>query len=316
MATKTTKTNYDHAISAVVARYGSVTVSDGGRVVVSDGQCIRVDVQSLGTTARERITLASAKAIVSGKGVGVAVELDHAAYVGQLDAAKGEFVASVAVADLVSVGVAASRDQRRPALTGMLVERIGRELVIVATDSYRLHWVRDAVGGVTALPDCKALVPAAMVATIAKLAKVAKQDRVSLYRDRRSVECVVGEFVVTALLIDADFPNWRQLLPDHPHAVDFGELSWPSGVRVMVDENGNVSTWTDGANANVNRVHIADIGSMAIWAPNCKMLFGGEYLADAIKHAGSVGKAVDHLKPMVLGDVTGRGALVMPVRLS
>src|SRR5918994_6656053 len=62
------------------------------------------------------------------------------------------------------VGRAASRDESRPVLTGILVRFEGENLVMAATDSYRLSVKETEVDGET--PDFEAIVPAKALAEL------------------------------------------------------------------------------------------------------------------------------------------------------
>jgi DNA polymerase-3 subunit beta len=86
------------------------------------------------------------------------------------------------------VARAASRDDMRPVLTGVLVSASGSEMTMVATDSYRLA--------------VKRTVSADGVETVS----------VALLRNQAVFRA--GEIVLNTRLIEGQFPNFRQLLPE------------------------------------------------------------------------------------------------------
>ncbi|MBA3301252.1 MAG: DNA polymerase III subunit beta [Thermoleophilaceae bacterium] len=123
------------------------------------------------------------------------------------------------------VARAASRDETRPHLTGVLVSASERELRMVATDSYRLS-VKE-----TELPDALAgtlevNVPAR---TLQELTRIAGEggDEIEVTALENQVVFSAGDVVLSSRLVEGRFPNYRQLLPEsfeHELAVSRPEL--------------------------------------------------------------------------------------------
>lgn len=109
------------------------------------------------------------------------------------------------------VARAASRDEARPVLTGVLMEANREGLVIVATDSYRL-----AVKELSASADgeAKALVPERALTEAGRAAAGQEKGEVELVIGDAQVVFRVGSLRLTSRLIDGEFPNYRQLLPE------------------------------------------------------------------------------------------------------
>jgi DNA polymerase-3 subunit beta len=106
---------------------------------------------------------------------------------------------------------AASRDEARPILTGVLLE-VGREgLTMVATDSYRLS-VRELTA--TAEGEAKALVPERALSEAGRAALGDEKGEMELYVDQGQVAFRTGRLTLTSRLIEGEFPNYRQLLPE------------------------------------------------------------------------------------------------------
>ncbi len=114
------------------------------------------------------------------------------------------------LATIDKVGRAASRDESRPVLTGVLVRFEGDKLVMAATDSYRLA-VKD-----TALsspgPDLDAIIPARALQELARIA--AGVDSVQLGLHENYVIFSAADVWLTSRRIDGQFPNYKQLLPE------------------------------------------------------------------------------------------------------
>lgn len=111
------------------------------------------------------------------------------------------------VTALVQVGVAASTDEARPTLTGVLFESEGDSLRLVATDSYRLA-VRDlpglATGGTRLVP----------FRALRELGRTVGDGKMTVALGDREASFVTDRGRLTARIIDSTFPNYRQLLPD------------------------------------------------------------------------------------------------------
>jgi DNA polymerase-3 subunit beta len=112
---------------------------------------------------------------------------------------------------------AASTDDSRPILTGVLLAAEGSGLRLVATDSYRLA-LRD-VPGVSVLAEGQSvLVPSRALAELNRV--LAHGDRVQLRLGPREACFDVGPVRLATRLIEGDFPNYRGLIPtSHPNSL-------------------------------------------------------------------------------------------------
>lgn len=111
---------------------------------------------------------------------------------------------------LQQVGVAASTDEARPTLTGVLFEGEEGQLRLVATDSYRLA-VRD-LPGIAAVERTR-LVPHRGLRELGRT--IAESGgKVTVALGDREASFVSDRGRLTVRVIDATFPNYRQLLPD------------------------------------------------------------------------------------------------------
>ncbi len=117
------------------------------------------------------------------------------------------------VATALKVATSASRDETRPVLTGILVSASDRELRMVATDSYRLS-VKE-----TTLEDALASgfevnVPARALQELARVAAHVEDEQLRISVRQNQVLFELGGIVLSSRLIDGQFPNYRQLLPE------------------------------------------------------------------------------------------------------
>lgn len=111
------------------------------------------------------------------------------------------------------VARAASRDEVRPILTGIMVSVEGSTLTMVATDSYRLSVKRTELAGPVATP-FEANVPARAMRELARIVSQNSVEEVRISMPGNQVVFGAGGVTLSSRLIDGQFPNYRQLLPD------------------------------------------------------------------------------------------------------
>jgi len=123
-------------------------------------------------------------------------------------------IPAAALAETVElVAPAASRDDMRPVLTGVLVNAAGREMTMVATDSYRLAVKRTEleaeIGG-----ELEANIPAKALRELGRLVAGGELDEVAVSLLSNQAVFKAGATLLNTRLIDGQFPNFRQLLPE------------------------------------------------------------------------------------------------------
>lgn len=121
--------------------------------------------------------------------------------------------AAAFAATIELVARAASRDDMRPVLTGVLVSASGSEMTMVATDSYRLAVKRteleSAIGG-----ELEANIPARALRELARIVSAEGVETVAVALSRNQAVFRAGDIVLNTRLIEGQFPNFRQLLPE------------------------------------------------------------------------------------------------------
>ncbi len=120
----------------------------------------------------------------------------------------GAFVDTIA-----RVARAASRDETRPHLTGVLVTGEGDALRMVATDSYRLSVKETTLE--QALPTgLEANVPARTLQELARITTAAEAETIGVAALDSQVIFSVSDVVLSSRLVEGRFPNYQQLLPE------------------------------------------------------------------------------------------------------
>jgi DNA polymerase-3 subunit beta len=127
-----------------------------------------------------------------------------------LDVSLQTIDAAALLATIEKVGRAASRDESRPVLTGVLVRFEGDRLIMAATDSYRLAVKETSLSA--AGPDLDAIIPARALQELARLAAGAEDVRLGVHENH--VIFSANDVWLTSRRIDGQFPNYKQLLPE------------------------------------------------------------------------------------------------------
>jgi len=127
---------------------------------------------------------------------------------------------------LAQVVVAASADEARPVLAGVYMYTEEDNLFLVATDSYRLAEKRLELDG-DAPKAFSVIVPARTMQELVRLLGEAESP-VEIYLDENQVMFKLGEVELVSRLIEGQFPNYRQIIPQHAETsfdIDTAEFS-------------------------------------------------------------------------------------------
>jgi DNA polymerase III subunit beta len=228
------------------------------------------------------------------------------------------------------VARSASRDETRPHLTGVLVSASGKELRMVATDSYRLS-VKETSLDEALDGELEANVPAR---TLQELGRVAGGDNpeaeIEIAALENQVVFTVGDTVLSSRLVEGRFPNYRQLLPEsfeHELRLATGELlEVVRRISLLAQKNAPLRmAFSDGA-LEVS-AQTPDVGEASESLPvpfkgePLEIGFNPEFLRDGLESAESdelVLKLISPLRPGLIqsGDDGGFTYLVMPIRLN
>ncbi len=131
----------------------------------------------------------------------------------ELDERRASLPAKPLAETIDRVARAASRDEVRPILTGVLFQTEGTTLTMVATDSYRLSVKHTELE--SALPEAiEVNVPARALRELARIIAQEAPDEVAMSLARNQAVFQAGSVVLFSRLIEGQFPSWRQLIPE------------------------------------------------------------------------------------------------------
>jgi DNA polymerase-3 subunit beta len=235
-----------------------------------------------------------------------------------------EFVETVS-----RVARSASRDETRPVLTGILMSASAQELRMVATDSYRLS-VKETALESPLQGSLEANVPARALQELARIAQSAESESLAVSVGQNQVVFELGEIVLSSRLIDGQFPNYRQLLPESvEHELRLSSAELTDVVRrisLLAQKNAPLRLSFSEGTLTVS-AQTPDVGeaSEAVPVPfhgePFEIGFNPEFLRDgleSIESAELVLKLISPLRPGLIespdsGDFV---YLIMPIRLN
>lgn len=229
---------------------------------------------------------------------------------------------------IARVSRSASRDETRPILTGVLVSAEGSMLRMVATDSYRLS-VKETPLGSPLAEGFEANVPARALEELTRLAG-AETESIEIGVRSNQVVFSTGGVTLSSRLIDGQFPNYRQLLPEqfeHELTLDTAEfLEVVERISLMAQKNAPLRlSFTDGelrVSAQTPDVgEASDSFAVPFAGEPFEIGFNPEFLTAGLQSAAAdkvVLKLISPLRPGLLESADGSGFLylIMPIRLN
>jgi DNA polymerase-3 subunit beta len=227
------------------------------------------------------------------------------------------------------VARAASRDEVRPILTGVLVLAEGTTLTMVATDSYRLSVKHSELESPVATK-IEANVPAKALRELARIIGQEGAESVEVSLARSQIVCKTAGVTVASRLIEGQFPSWRQLLPeafDHEVRLPRGELLEIARRIGQLAQRNAPLRLAFGEGELTVAAETPEVGdaSEAMPAPYSgepmEIAFNPQFLIDGIESIDAdelVLKLSSPLRPGLLEPAADEGFsyLVMPIRLN
>jgi DNA polymerase-3 subunit beta len=227
------------------------------------------------------------------------------------------------------VARAASRDEVRPILTGVLLQAEGERLTMVATDSYRLS-VKHATLESAITQPLEANVPARALRELARIIGAEGADEVEIALPRNQAVFRIAGVVLSSRLIEGQFPSWRQLIPEafeHDVRLPRGEfLEIARRISQLAQRNAPLRLAFAEGELTV-AAETPDIGDASEGLPApysgepLEIAFNPQFLIEGIESVGTEQVAVQlssPLRPGLLRPVDGDdfSYLVMPIRLN
>jgi DNA polymerase-3 subunit beta len=229
----------------------------------------------------------------------------------------------------LQVARSASKDETRPVLTGVLISAGGQELTMVATDSYRLS-VKHAALGSALEGAIEANVPARALQELARIAQAVEEPELTVSLGQNQVVFEIGDIVLSSRLIEGQFPNYRQLLPESvEHELRLASAEIADVVRrisLLAQKNAPLRLSFSEGELTVS-AQTPDVGEASESLPvpfagePLDIGFNPEFLRDGLESVESdelVLKLISPLRPGLIESPDGGEFvyLIMPIRLN
>jgi DNA polymerase III subunit beta len=233
------------------------------------------------------------------------------------------------VETVLKVARSASRDETRPVLTGILVSASESDLRMVATDSYRLS-VKETKLDAPLGGSFEANVPARALQELTRIVQTTEAETLTVSVRTNQVIFEAGGVVLSSRLIDGQFPNYRQLLPDaYEHELSLSGTEITDVVRrisLLAQKNAPLRLAFAEGELKVS-ARTPDVGEAEESLPlpfqgePLEIGFNPEFLRDgleAVESGDVLLKLISPLRPGLIEAADGSGFqyLLMPIRLN
>jgi len=240
-----------------------------------------------------------------------------------------ELPAEAFVHTISRVARSASRDETRPVLTGILISASGQELRMVATDSYRLS-VKLTTLEQPLQGSVEANVPARALQELARIAAQATPEALAVSVGQNQVVFEFGDVLLSSRLIDGQFPNYRQLLPESvEHEMHLSSTELTEVVRrisLLAQKNAPLRLAFEEGQLTVS-AQTPDVGEASESLPvpfsgeTFEIGFNPDFLRDGLESVESDELVLKLINPLRPGLIESPEAgefiyLIMPIRLN
>jgi DNA polymerase-3 subunit beta len=233
--------------------------------------------------------------------------------------------ADTLLATVSQVSRSASRDESRPVLTGILVRFEPEQLVMAATDSYRLSVKETPLEG--SQQELEAIIPARALTELGRVATGVGELDLGVHENQ--VVFRAGDVTLTTRRIDGQFPNYKQLLPEtfeRTVTLARGELlEVVRRVSVMAQRNAPLRMRFNEGELTVS-AQTQDVGeateTLAVdWTGDpLEIGFNPEFLREGVESVTSDQLELNLISPLRPAVIKGEGDdfryLIMPIRLA
>lgn len=227
--------------------------------------------------------------------------------------------------------VAASSDEARPVLTGVLLQLEGDRVTLAATDGHRLAVRRLAHEGGAELAAGSVIVPARHLQEVARAITAGRPTvEVTLSASRNHVFFTLRDVEVSSRLIEGAYPNYAQVIPASssttvtlPAATLLRETRTAS---ILAKDAANVVRLAVGEGTLTLQAQTAEVGddeaplTATVAGDGVQIAFNARYVLDALGVIDSEEVALGFNGPLQPGVIRPVGRddylyIVMPVRV-
>jgi DNA polymerase III subunit beta len=227
---------------------------------------------------------------------------------------------------LAQTSFAISHDESRFALNGVLFVLQAKEVRFVATDGHRLALATRGVG--QGLNGVSGIVPRKAVVEIMRVLGASEDVQIAITENQFVMQ--MPNFVMTARLIEGQFPNWEAVLPrNHPGRLALKRSSLSAALRrvsVMAEERNKPVRFALASGSLTLSAASHDLGEaeeqleVDYTGGELTIGFNSRYVLDALtpmEHDDVLLEFKDALSPGVVRSAADEGycCVIMPMRI-
>lgn len=227
---------------------------------------------------------------------------------------------------LAQTSFAVSHDESRFALNGVLFVLQAKEVRFVATDGHRLALATRGVG--QGLSGVSGIVPRKAVVEIMRVLGASEDVQIAITENQFVMQ--MPNFVMTARLIEGQFPNWEAVLPrNHPGRLALKRSALAAALRrvsVMAEERNKPVRFVLAPGSLTLSAASHDLGEaeeqleVDYTGGELTIGFNSRYVLDALtpmEHDDVLFEFKDALSPGVLRSAADEGycCVIMPMRI-
>ena len=180
---------------------------------------------------------------------------------------------------LAQVSYAMAQETFRPVLAGVCLSADKGKMTVVAADGFRLAETTVKSRG----PLDRTVVPTKVVGLVEKL----MPDKISLYRDEKNISFIGDGLVLTAMIIQGEYPNYKQVIPKNGSPMTVDSTTLMDALRMVaitLPDNNAIQLQTKGSNLLVSTKNSGK-GETEVKVPargKVKIAFDARYLKDLL----------------------------------
>lgn len=273
----------DYFVGAKIEKEGSLTVP------------ARLFSDYVNNLTEEKIELSADEANLSIKSTSASstingIPASEFPLIPEVGKGKSVTVSSSGIKDIISkVSFAASTDETRPILSGVLFHFKDPELKVAATDSYRLGELTMRFEK-SAPEELKVVVPAK---ALGELGRVIESDEVKLRTAENQVQFETDDIRLVSRLLEGEYPDYAQIIPQKldtkatlPREEFMNRVRIASlfsqeagmGVKLEFSPPGKVELVAEAAQVGDSKASL----SAKVEGPENSLSFNGRYLLDCL----------------------------------
>jgi DNA polymerase III subunit beta len=205
---------------------------------------------------------------------------------------------------------AASKEETRSILMGVLFDARNSHLTLVATDTHRLAWKQSELSEEVSAP-ISVIVPAKPLSELEKVLKDSLDDTVQMRFGQSQVQFETGDVTLVSRVLDGQFPPYEKVIPKNvERKITFDRATMLDAVRrvqIVAKGNNERGVWTTKGDMLELTAESQDIGKayeevpIAMEGSDITIAFNAKYLSEVLSLMPADQMTLDLTGPLAPG---------------